>query len=75
MNDIDKLCETLDALGVSYERGKESRTGFDFVKFSFGEYGRAYMNMEFGVPWISVGGDVASLSGVAEAILGRRVEQ
>ena len=73
MSEIEKLCATLNTLGISYETGMEDATGFPFVKVDFNEYGHAYFSMEFGVPWISVSGDVKSMSDVAEAMLGRRV--
>lgn len=73
MTEIEKLCATLNTLGVSYETGEENGTGFPYVKFDFNEYGHAYFNMEFGTPWISVFGDVESMSDVAEALLGRCV--
>lgn len=73
MSEIEKLCATLNALGVSYEMGVEDATGFPCVKFDFNEHGHAYFNMEFGTPWISVSGDVNSLSDVATALLGRAV--
>jgi hypothetical protein len=43
------------------------------VKFDFNEHGHACFIMEFGTPWISVSGDVKSMSDVAEALLGRYV--
>lgn len=73
MNEIEKLCATLNTLGVSYETGAERATGFPFVKFDFNEHGHAYFNMEFDEPWISVSGDVKSMSDVAEALFGRHV--
>lgn len=73
MNEIEKLCATLNTLGVSYEVGVEDATGFPCVKFDFNEHGHAYFNMEFGTPWISVSGDVKSFSDVATALLKRDV--
>lgn len=73
MSEIEKLCATLNTLGVSYEMGAEDAIGFPCVKFDFNEHGHAFFNMEFGTPWISVSGDVESMSDVAEALLGRHV--
>lgn len=73
MAEIDKLCATLNTLGVEYERGDELGTGFPYVRFRFNEHGQAYFNMEFGAPWISVSGDVKSMPDVAEALIGRVV--
>jgi hypothetical protein len=73
MTEIEMLCATLNTLGVSYETGVEDVTGFPFVKFDFGDHGHACFNMECGTPWISVSGDVKSMSDVAEALLGRYV--
>lgn len=73
MNQIDKLCATLNTLGVDYEFGYEGRTEFPYVRFEFGEHGKAYFNMEFGTPWVSLFGDVKSLSDVAEVLVGRTV--
>lgn len=65
MTATDELRRMLTEAGVEYETYTEQQTGFEHVKWSFGEHGNADFNLEFGEPWLAMYG---TISGPAQAI-------
>ena len=70
MTATDELRRMLDERGVEYETYIEQPTGFEHVKWSFGEHGSADFNLEFGEPWLTMHGTISGPEQAIAATLG-----
>lgn len=66
----DELRRLLDERGVEYETYVEQPTGFEHVKWNFGEHGSADFNLEFGEPWLTMYGVISGPEQAIAATLG-----
>ena len=71
MTATDELRHLLDERGVEYETYVEQPTGFEHVKWNFGEHGSADFNLEFGEPWLTMYGVISGPEQAIAATLGR----
>ncbi len=70
MTATDELRRLLDERGVEYETYIEQPTGFEHVKWNFGEHGSADFNVEFGSPWLTMYGVISGPEQAIAATLG-----